>query len=92
MNRWGSLILPYFILALIQFIPSPAGPLYPLPAYNRLPCALFGPVHFTKYSLKPEFQNYTPDYVSRLHPSARKFILKRYYQGGPLVPVEPYLF
>ena len=76
MNRWGSLIVPYFILALIQFIPSPAGPSCPLPAYNCPPCAPFGPVHFTKYPLKPEFQHYTPNYVSRIHLSACKFILK----------------
>ena len=86
------MILPYFILALIQFIPSPAGSLSPQPAYSRPTRAPFGPVHFTEYPLKPEFQHFTPNYVSRLHPLARKFVLKRYYQGGPLVPTEPYLF
>ena len=86
MNHWDSMILPYFILALIQLFLSPAGPLSPPPNHNCPTRALFGPVHFTKYPLKPEYQHFNPDYVSKLHPSAHEFVLQRYYPGA-----EPHL-
>ncbi|KAJ9075933.1 hypothetical protein DSO57_1030921 [Entomophthora muscae] len=58
----------------------------------RLPGAPFGPVHFTEYPLKPEYKDYTANYILAQYLLARTTKLTRYNQEGPWYVTKPCLF
>ncbi|KAJ9070819.1 hypothetical protein DSO57_1003284 [Entomophthora muscae] len=63
-----------------------------LPATYRLPGAPFGPVHFTEYPLKPEYNDYTDNNILARDPLARTTELTRYNREGPWYFTKPCLF
>ncbi|KAJ9055677.1 hypothetical protein DSO57_1001119 [Entomophthora muscae] len=58
----------------------------------RLPGAPFSPVHFTEYSLNPEYKEYTANNILAWDPLARTTELIRYNWEGPWYVTKPCLF
>ncbi|KAJ9068686.1 hypothetical protein DSO57_1026209 [Entomophthora muscae] len=59
---------------------------------RKLPGDSFGPVHFTKYPLKPKYKDYTTDNLLTWDPLARTKELTRYNQKGSWHVTKPCLF
>ncbi|KAJ9073175.1 hypothetical protein DSO57_1019224 [Entomophthora muscae] len=57
-----------------------------------LPGAPFGPVHFTKYPLKPEYRDYTTNNILAWDPWARITERTRYNREGPWYIIKSSLF
>ncbi|KAJ9053493.1 hypothetical protein DSO57_1023662 [Entomophthora muscae] len=63
-----------------------------LPATYHSPGALFGPVYFTEYPLKPEYKDYTANNILAWDLLARTTERTRYSQEGPWYITKPHLF
>ncbi|KAJ9083877.1 hypothetical protein DSO57_1030189 [Entomophthora muscae] len=85
-------LLPYFLFAVYQFSLRSPGPPAPLPAVFCPFGVPFRPVHFTKYPLKPEYKDYTPEKILELDPLAHIQSAIRYNRQGPWIFSTPKLF
>ncbi|KAJ9088529.1 hypothetical protein DSO57_1022254 [Entomophthora muscae] len=68
------------------------GPPVPLLTVFCPPGVPFGPVHFTNYSLKFEYKDYTPEKILELDPLAHIQSAVRYNRQGPWIFSTPKLF
>ncbi|KAJ9065356.1 hypothetical protein DSO57_1020467 [Entomophthora muscae] len=92
MLLWLIQLLPCFVFAVYQFSSRSSGPPAPLPTVFRPVGVPFGPVHFTKYPLKPEYKDYTPEKIIELDPLARIQSAVRYNRQGLWIFSTPKLF
>ncbi|KAJ9059713.1 hypothetical protein DSO57_1038611 [Entomophthora muscae] len=92
MLLWLIQLLPYFVFAVYQFSSRSPGPPAPLPAVFCPPGVPFGPVHFTKYQLKPKDKDYTPEKIIKLDPLAHIQSAIRYNRQGLWIFSTPKLF
>ncbi|KAJ9059084.1 hypothetical protein DSO57_1039643 [Entomophthora muscae] len=92
MLLWLIQLLPYFVFAVYKFSFRSPGPPAPLPAVFCPPGAPFGPVHFTDYSLKPKYKDYTPEKIIELDPLACIQSAIRYNCQGLWIFSTPKLF
>ncbi|KAJ9050419.1 hypothetical protein DSO57_1014642 [Entomophthora muscae] len=92
MLLWLIQLLLYFVFAVYQFSSRSSGPPAPPPAVFCPFGVPFGPVHFTKYPLKPEYKVYTPEKIIELDPLAHIQSTIRYNCQGLWIFSTPKLF